>query len=203
MDTTPATPSDPVPAPTPPRGFGQCYLRGRRWWIRYSHRGQDYRESSKSTRLIDAERLLKRRWKQIGAKQFIGPDEDRVTVGALLDALQLDYANNGRRSSLSYVMGPLRAYFGTARVRRRARLRDRSVQSHAAGHADPPKGLRAARLAQSRVGRAQAGVQARDHTGADRLGSRDFAARGAQRAARLRGAGHLRGDRRPPPRPPR
>jgi hypothetical protein len=30
------------------RGFGSPYLRGRVWWIRYHHRGEEYRESTRS-----------------------------------------------------------------------------------------------------------------------------------------------------------
>jgi hypothetical protein len=114
------TKSTPAPQQKPGsdhiRGFGRCYLRGRTWWIRYYHHGQERRESTKSERQVDAERLLKARWKQIGAGKFIGPKEERVTINALLAGLELDYQHNGRRSSLSFLMTPLRAYFGTARA---------------------------------------------------------------------------------------
>src|SRR5262249_15140653 len=93
------------------RGFGSCYRRGRIWWIRYRHRGEEFRESSKSERVLDAERLLKARWKQMGRGKFIGPKEEKVLVNDLLDALVLDYQQNGRRSSdtLHGRLEPLRA----------------------------------------------------------------------------------------------
>jgi len=45
------------------KGLGYVDLRGRTWWIRYSHHGRDYRESSRSDNPVHAQRLLKERWK--------------------------------------------------------------------------------------------------------------------------------------------
>jgi len=110
------------PAPDPKakgvRGFGSTYLRGRTWWIRYHHRGQEFRESSKSEREPVALRLLKARWKQIGRGKFIGPKEEKVLVNDLLDALVRDYEQNGRRSvdTLTGRLEPLRAAFGARRA---------------------------------------------------------------------------------------
>ncbi len=102
------------------KGFGYAYLRGRTWWIRYYHNGQDFRESVKSGRLLDAERLLKARWKQIGQSKgrFIGPKEEKVRVNDLLDGVITDYQTNGRRSLCSLLgrLRPLRDYFGSMRA---------------------------------------------------------------------------------------
>lgn len=100
------------------RGFGGPYRRGRIWWVRYHHRGEEFRESTRSERLLDAERLLKKRWKQIGRGRFIGPDEEKVLVNDLLDALKLNYEQNGRRSTdtLKGRLAPLRAALGTCRA---------------------------------------------------------------------------------------
>ena len=65
------------------KGFGYLYKRGRFWWIRYSVRGKDFRESSKSEREINAMRLLTRRWQEVGKGRFIGPSEERVLVDDL------------------------------------------------------------------------------------------------------------------------
>jgi hypothetical protein len=99
------------------RGFGYCYQRGRVWWIRYSHRGRDHRESSGSERERDAWRLLKERWKQIGRGRFVF-GEDRVTMVDLFATLELDYQNNRRRSlgTLRWRLAPLRAAFGEDRA---------------------------------------------------------------------------------------
>src|SRR5215468_6381149 len=72
------------------RGFGSPYLRGRVWWIRYHHRGQEVRESSRSERRLDAERLLKNRLAQLGRGKFIGPREERVVMNDLFDTLVRD-----------------------------------------------------------------------------------------------------------------
>jgi integrase len=100
------------------RGFGSPYLRGKTWWVRYHHRGKEFRESTGSERLLAAERMLKMRWKQISRGRFIGPHEEKVLVNDLLDGLMLDYQQNGRRScdTLKWRLGPLRAALGTCRA---------------------------------------------------------------------------------------
>ena len=100
------------------KGFGSVYLRGRVWWIRYSHRGREYRESSRSEHEGTAWRRLKARWKEIGRGRFVGPSEDRITVNALLDALTTEYETNGRRSraTLPSRLAPLRAALGDMRA---------------------------------------------------------------------------------------
>jgi hypothetical protein len=110
-ETTKSTPA--TVARSAIKGFGYVYLRGRTWWIRYSHRGRDYRESSRSDNPVHAQRLLKERWKQIGRGRFVGPSEDRVRCDELLDALLVDYQNNGRRSlgTLKWRLRPLQAAF--------------------------------------------------------------------------------------------
>ena len=100
------------------KGFGYVYRRGTTWWIRYSVRGKDFRESSKSAKDTDAMHLLKRRWKEVGKGRFIGPSEERVTVDSLFDAIRLDYELNGHRS-LETMLGRLRhllAAFGGMRA---------------------------------------------------------------------------------------
>ena len=100
------------------RGFGYLYKRGNFWWIRYSVRGKDFRESSGSEQEADAMRLLKRRWKEVGRGRFIGPSEERVMVDDLLETLELDYRNNERRSlgDLKWRLRHLRAAFGGMRA---------------------------------------------------------------------------------------
>jgi integrase len=99
------------------RGFGYCYLRGRVWWLRYSHRGRDHRESAHSERESDAWRLLKERWKQIGRGRFVF-GEERVLMADLFAALEVDYENNRRRSlrGLKHRIAPLRLAFGDDRA---------------------------------------------------------------------------------------
>jgi hypothetical protein len=65
-------------------------------WCAYYRRGKEYRESTRETDAKKAETFLKRRLKevgadQIGAKTFVGPQQERITMGELLDALSADY----------------------------------------------------------------------------------------------------------------
>jgi integrase len=115
--TNQQTPDSPSEKPRL-RGFGYLYRRGSLWWIRYSHRGNDFRESSGSESEREAMRLLKKRWKEIGKGRFIGPSEDRVMMDDLLDALVVDYQNNKRRSleDLNGRLKHLRAAFGNMRA---------------------------------------------------------------------------------------
>jgi len=105
------------------KGNGRIYQRGRIWWIEYWLRGRQYRESSRSTDERLAARLLKRRLREIGAAQlglkpFVGPQEERVLLSDLLDAVEADYQINGRRSldTLKGRLRPLRAFFGDDRA---------------------------------------------------------------------------------------
>ncbi len=99
-------------------GFGYTFLRGRRWWIRYWHRGREYREPARSTDERKAYRLLKKRHGETQGQTFVGPQEERVVLTDLLGALTVDYQNNGRRSlaTLKWRLAPLRAAFALDRA---------------------------------------------------------------------------------------
>jgi integrase len=103
------------------RGFGRAYERGAVVWIEYWHRGKQHRESTGQKGHAGeraAERLLKKRWQEIGRGRFIGPSEERVLLTDLLDTVVTDYKVNGRRSgwTLSYRLTPLRAAFAGERA---------------------------------------------------------------------------------------
>ncbi|MGA2119202.1 MAG: tyrosine-type recombinase/integrase [Bryobacteraceae bacterium] len=66
------------------------------WWIKYSAGGQVFRESSKSQKYGDAERLLKTRIGEMVTGAFHGPRIERTTVEQLLDDVLLDYKTNGK-----------------------------------------------------------------------------------------------------------
>jgi integrase len=102
------------------RGTGSIYLRGSIYWIRYAHRGQEYRESSESESETVARKLLTHRIKETGkGSKFIGPREDRVTFEELAEGLRSDYVANGRRSlrRVDASLKRLRAHFGGQRAR--------------------------------------------------------------------------------------
>lgn len=97
------------------RGMGRVFRRknSAHWWIEYWYRGRQYRESSGSTREVDARRLLKKRLGETRGNRFVGPGEERVLLSELLDALEVDYRNNGRRSldTLQYRLARLKKAF--------------------------------------------------------------------------------------------
>jgi integrase len=69
-------------------------------WCAYYLRAKEYRESTGETDPRKAERFLARRMRevgadQIGARAFMGPQQERLIVQELLDALNADYELRG------------------------------------------------------------------------------------------------------------
>jgi integrase len=119
------------------RGAGRIFKRANSssWWIAYCRRGKEIRESAgseikevtrkKKKELTDkearnvAEKFLERRLKEVwadsnGLKPFVGPNEGRVTIGELLDALEADFRLR-QVKSLPQVLAhlkPIRESFG-------------------------------------------------------------------------------------------
>lgn len=84
------------------KGMGRIFKRGEVWWIAYSHRGREYRETTKATGSKGetlAGKLLKKRLGEIGRGRLIGPQEEKVTFEQLAEGLEQDYAINGKRSA--------------------------------------------------------------------------------------------------------
>ncbi len=102
------------------RGTGGLYLRGTIWWIRYWHRGQEFRESSGSESETVARRLLNVRIRESGKRggKFLGQAEEKVSFEDLAAMLVSDYTINDRRSMrrLTSSLIHLRAYFGLDRA---------------------------------------------------------------------------------------
>jgi len=106
------------------RGQGRVFERkGSKYlWCAYFLRGKEYRESTGETDPKKAEKFLTRRLKEVGADQigkstFIGPQQERIKVGKLLDALEADYQLRGKdspqfRSRLKHI----RSRFGAWRA---------------------------------------------------------------------------------------
>src|SRR5262245_25757595 len=81
------------------RGLGRVFQRGGRWWIQYSWRGHQHRESSGSTNRAKAVSLLKHRLAEMGQGRLIGPQAERLTWGDMKRMLREDYALNNRKSA--------------------------------------------------------------------------------------------------------
>ncbi len=88
---------------------GSIYLRGSTYWVKYYRFGRAFRESSKSRKYADAEKLLKQRQGEIVTGKFVGLGVERITVGELLREVEDDYAENNR-GSLRQLRSRLRAH---------------------------------------------------------------------------------------------
>lgn len=94
------------------RGMGRNFKRGPVYWIAYSYRGKEHRESSRSDSESQARKLLKKRIGETSAGTFIGPNEERLTFEGMADMLLTDYQINGKRS-LSTLRGLIRHLSGS------------------------------------------------------------------------------------------
>jgi hypothetical protein len=75
------------------RGEGSIFLRGRIYWICYYLRGKQFRESTQTSDEKEARKYLKNRLIDVGAdqrgiKKFITPQNSRLTVHDLIEALR-------------------------------------------------------------------------------------------------------------------
>jgi integrase len=100
------------------RGMGRLFRRGGVVWIAYCYRGKEYRESARSDRESDANRLLKKRLGEIGRGRLVGPTEERLTFDDLVADYLQDQALKGTRSSrwAKERVAHLRAFFGMDRA---------------------------------------------------------------------------------------
>ena len=82
------------------RGQGRVFRRkgSKKWWIEYSVRGRQVRESSGSYRESAAVKLLNDRLGAIGHGRPVGPQVERTSFEDLVRMLIDDYIVNERRS---------------------------------------------------------------------------------------------------------
>lgn len=78
--------------------MGSFYRRGCIWWIKYYRHGKAFRESSKSKKVSDAKRLLRKREGEVNAGKFLGPKTDRVRFEELAEDFLDEYRANNRKS---------------------------------------------------------------------------------------------------------
>jgi integrase len=117
------------------RGQGRVFQRtgSSYFWIAYYAHGKEEREVARHVRTGDkieategnrreAERFLKRRQGEIAAEQhggrpFVGPQQERVTVGELLDGLERDYKLRDKwGTKVASNIKPVREHFGSWRA---------------------------------------------------------------------------------------
>ena len=96
------------------RGLGSTYRRGETWWIKYYIRGQEARESSKSSVQADAKELLRTRLNQISNGVSSPRDAEKLTFEDMAAMLEDDYVLNERRSlsRAKQSLAHLRVFFG-------------------------------------------------------------------------------------------
>ena len=99
------------------RGEGRIYQRGNRWWIEYWVRGKQYREGAGETS-TEAKRRLKKRWEEIHGDRFVGPEQERLTVGDLADSLITHLKLKGAKAvkSYEYHLAPIKLELGAIRA---------------------------------------------------------------------------------------
>ncbi len=88
------------------------------WWIKYYRNGKPYRESTKTTKITEAQRKLKQREGEIVHGRLPGIYFDRITFNELAGDLRENYFIEGRKSAnrLELSLGHLKAFFDGKRV---------------------------------------------------------------------------------------
>src|SRR5213592_12004 len=88
------------------------------WWMSYWLRGEQKQESTKETDPVKARRRLKQRMREvgadlIGAKKFIGPQSEKLTIDEILDSLTKDLELREKLSpQVESKLKPVRAALG-------------------------------------------------------------------------------------------
>ena len=89
------------------------WVEGNVYWIKYYRHGKPYRESSKTEKITEAQRLLKKREGEIAEGKLPGIYFDKVTFDDLSKDLVTDYTVNGRDTlkRLQWSIGCLKESF--------------------------------------------------------------------------------------------
>ena len=78
--------------------MGMLYKRGNVWWIKYYRNGKNYRESTKTSIKMVAEKILKRREGEIAQGKIPSVLFEKVTFDDLARCFLLDYRINNKKS---------------------------------------------------------------------------------------------------------
>lgn len=83
------------------RGDGSIYARGESGilWLRYSWHGKEFRESTGTTDMKEARKMLRQRQHdRVKKPQFVGPKENRWTLDDMLERIRAHYVKKQNRS---------------------------------------------------------------------------------------------------------
>ena len=117
------------------RGLGGIYKRGPVYWIRYHHRGREYRESARSLERGGAVRLLKQRLSDLAQGRPSPADEERVTFDQIaagyiddrslrgVPAARLQWSRARVENLRTYFAGVLAVEITTTKMREFAKAR--------------------------------------------------------------------------------
>jgi hypothetical protein len=78
--------------------MGMIYQRGNVWWIKYSRNGRYYRESTKTTKKMVAQKLLERREGEIAQGKMPSILFEKVTFEELAEDFLRDYRINQKKT---------------------------------------------------------------------------------------------------------
>jgi integrase len=110
------------------------------WWIKYSKGGRIIRETSKSEKWGDAQKLLTKRLAEIETGTFLGRRIEKVLIDELLDDVLLDYRTNGKAVRFAQnCVNHLRRFFGG---RRAASIGTSDAQRYAEYRRSSSQGMR-------------------------------------------------------------
>lgn len=100
------------------QGFGYVYVRGEWMWLRYSGRGKEYRKPARTKDPKKAYQQLRTLHGKAQSGVSVDPKVERVTVGALLAALEAHYRLEGVRGLVAARshLKPIRQAFGDWRA---------------------------------------------------------------------------------------
>jgi integrase len=99
-------------------------LRSSRWWIAYSVNGREIRESAgknregKARTEKEAGKILRARLRQVAARTWIEPEQERMTVAEMLNTYESDLEARRAKAldSIKCHLRPIRAAFGERRA---------------------------------------------------------------------------------------
>ncbi|MDD5759656.1 MAG: site-specific integrase [Desulfobulbaceae bacterium] len=120
--------------------MGMLYQRGDVWWVKYYRNGKSFRESTKTTKKMVAEKILKRREGEIAQGKNPSIEFEKVTFDQLAKGFIQDYKINQKKSleRAEISLKHLSVYFGGWKVPQITtwHIKEYTLHRHEAGAAN-------------------------------------------------------------------